>query len=196
MPTVNFYERGKKMKKILIAMVIFMLCCCTSCDATDFVYDTDCAYVEITTSMGFSKIGYAVHGKNSTYEKERQLHAIEKPIRGKVAKGDTVNVHFHCAQCGYDEIIKEAAAPIAKVFSCECSGKPGEGNMKEYIAVEVAIETEEINSESTETKVTGTKTTDTKATNAKSTEAKVTETKATNAKSAKTKVTGIKTTDK
>lgn len=153
------------MKKIFIVMTVLFLAlfCCCSC--SDFIYDSDFAYVEITTDGGFSKVKNAEHGKNLTVEKERQANALKQPVRVTVAEGETVNIHFHCNECGYDEVIEEVVGPVAKLFSCECSGEPGTGSMKEYIAVEVEVSVElndnegETIAETTVAKTTTTKTT-------------------------------------
>lgn len=70
---------------------------------------------------------------------KRQQYAVECPVQINLADGETAKVHFHCAQCGYDEILEEVVAPYARLFACECSGTLEEANMKEYIAVTIGI---------------------------------------------------------
>ena len=97
--------------------------------------DVDFAYIEITTSVGTAHIANAFHGSTAHYERQRQTFAIRYPIQINLAASETAKLHFHCNQCGYDEMIEEVVAPYAKLFYCKCSGTLEEGNMKEYLAV-------------------------------------------------------------
>lgn len=123
------------MKKFMaIATVISLLCMLTACGSSR-KDDVDFAYIEITTSVGTAHVANAFHGNNEQYEMERQKYAVQYPTQINLADGETAKIHFHCNQCGYDEMIEEVVAPYAKLFYCECSGTLEEGNMKEYLAV-------------------------------------------------------------
>lgn len=122
------------MKKfIAISTVISLICILTSCEFAR--EDVDFAYIEITTSAGTAHVVNAFHGNNAHYDKQRQVYATANPVKINLADGETAIVHFHCAQCGYDEMIEEVVSPYAKLFACECSGTYEDGNQKEYIAV-------------------------------------------------------------
>lgn len=122
------------MKKFMaIATVISLLFMLTACGGEKT--DTDFAYVEITTSAGTAYVDNAFHGNNGEYEEQRQYQAVKNPTKVKLADGETATIHFHCNQCGYDEMIEEVVAPYARLFYCECSGTLQEANMKEYLAV-------------------------------------------------------------
>ena len=127
------------MKKLtIIALVISMLCMLTACGSS-LKIDEDYAYIEITTSIGTAHVDNAFHGNNAEYEVQRQTYAVKYPVQINLADGETAQIHFHCAQCGYDEMLEEVVAPYARLFACECSGTLEEGNMKEYIAVIIGI---------------------------------------------------------
>ena len=118
---------------ICVPMMVCLICMLTACSTTRKV-DVDHAYVEITTSTG-GAIAESFHGNNATYEMKRQGCALKYPLKINMADGETATVHFHCSQCGYDEVLEEVVAPYARLFACECNGTLEEGNMKEYIAV-------------------------------------------------------------
>lgn len=122
------------MKKFVIFMIMLsLLCMCTAC--ATYKCDNDFAYVEVTTSTGSAYVARAFHGPNSKTELERQPNAIKHSTKIELADGETATIHFHCAQCGYDEVVEEAVAPYAKLFCCECDGTLEDGNLKEYISV-------------------------------------------------------------
>lgn len=124
------------MKKVIcVALVVCLICMLlTACGITR-KEDADHAYVEITTSTGGSYIAEAFHGNNATYEMKRQECALKYATKINMADGETATIHFHCSQCGYDEVLEEVVAPYARLFACECNGTLEAGNMKEYIAV-------------------------------------------------------------
>ena len=123
------------MKKVIcVAMVVCLICMLTACGTTREV-DVDHAYVEITRSTGVCYIAESFHGNNATYEMKRQECALKNATIINMADGETATIHFHCSQCGYDEVLEEVVAPYARLFACECNGTLEEGNMKEYIAV-------------------------------------------------------------
>lgn len=126
------------MKKFMITAMISMVCMLTSCGSSRNE-DLDYAYVEITTSVGSAHIANAFHNNNDSYENRRQIKAVKYPVKIDLADGETARIHFHCNQCGYDEVLEEVVAPYAKLFECECCGTFEEGNEKEYIAVIIGI---------------------------------------------------------
>lgn len=119
---------------MVIVTVISLLFMLTACGPSQKV-DEDFAYIEITTSIGSAYVANAFHGNNEEYEMQRQDHAVSNPTTVNLAAGETAKIHFHCSQCGYDEMIEEVVSPYARLFHCECSGTFSEGNMKEYISV-------------------------------------------------------------
>jgi len=122
------------MKKFIsIAMVIFLVFTLTACDSGS--KDVDRAYLEITTSMGGAFITTAFHGNNETIEKNRQIHALQYPMKINMADGESATIHFHCNQCGYDEVLEKVIEPYARMFACECKGTFEDGALKEYISV-------------------------------------------------------------
>ncbi len=121
-----------------IAMVIFVLCMIgvlLFLVDSSWKKDFDFAYIEITTSDGTACVDNAFHGNNKQTDALRQAYAIQEPTQISLPDGGTAKIHFHCSQCGYDEMLEEVVAPYAKVFACECSGTLEDGNRKEYIAV-------------------------------------------------------------
>lgn len=127
------------MKKFMAMVIVISLFCVLTACGSSREDDIDFAYVEITTSTGTALVASAFHGNNAEYEMQRQYQAIKSPTKIDLADGETATIHFHCDQCGYDEVVEEAVAPYAKVFACECSGTLAEGNMREYIAVTIGV---------------------------------------------------------
>ncbi len=114
---------------ILLAIMTLVFAGCGS----NVVIDNDYAFAEITTGTE-ANIVSAIHMKNAYYEGRREIAAIENPTIVPAKKGDKVSIHFHCGQCGYDEVV-ELEAPFSRLFCCECQGTIEDGKIKEYIAV-------------------------------------------------------------
>lgn len=121
-------------KKIVCMFAVASLLSLTAC-ADTYQKDCDHAYAEITTSDGVAYVVVSYHGNNYYYEGKRQETAVEKATTVSVEDGVTANVHFHCSQCGYDEVLEDEKVPYARLFSCECNGAVGSENPREYIAI-------------------------------------------------------------
>lgn len=116
----------------------------SSCEELSFKEDTDYAFVEITTADGESLVEKAYHGFNYYWDSDRQEHAMNTPVIVNGAPGNVASIHFHCNQCGYDEVIDEAIAPYARLFYCQCSGGMSDNDRKEYISVQFGVKADSL----------------------------------------------------
>lgn len=127
-----------KMRKRFLMLSCFVFCAIffSGCEQPENDYNH--AIAEITTSSGKSAVKKSYNADSGGYSGSAK--AINNPYKLKIeGDNDTVNIHFFCETCGYDEVY-EAGVPTAKLFSCQCpeERKEGDVSIREYFCVKIS----------------------------------------------------------